>query len=379
MDDRRFDALTRSLALGFSRRSVIRGFFGGAIAGVAAAVPTRIALAQCSEDEDCGPCERCDEGSCEPILLICEEGQRTCCVGDVPTCAACCIDDHCGTECGLCILGQCDGDTALCPGCEVCINLTCQFPNILCLEGTKACCVGNEVQCQECCADEECAEIYDFPPGGCLLAFCADGECAVSQDDGACDTGTCCCEVDHTQAGHCLAQCCSKCAGDLDCPESTCCCPDGSCDAACCDDQPMCLDDLDCPKDTCCCKDGTCSPDCCEVVCRHDRDCPHRSCCCNDWTCSSHCCEEHKCRHDRDCPHGACCCADGTCANRCCDRPDKEPDPKRPPEVHTLPSTGSGADGGSTGTIGAIAGGAALAYLARKTFQQQVQPEVPQE
>ena len=37
MDDRRFDALTRSLASGISRRKVLKWLFGGAVLGGAAA------------------------------------------------------------------------------------------------------------------------------------------------------------------------------------------------------------------------------------------------------------------------------------------------------------------------------------------------------
>lgn len=171
MDIRKFDDLTRSLAAGKSRRTVIKGLFGGAVVSIAVAGrPAYGALAQLG----CGSDDQCDEG-------------QICCEG---TCAAieCCIGD--------------DEPNARCPEGTTCSEGMCD-PILGC--GSDDQCAGDEICCEGICAAIECC-IGDADPNA------------------RCPEGTSCFE------GQCDALC--EYAG---CPDGQCCCPDQSCSADCCD------------------------------------------------------------------------------------------------------------------------------------------------
>ncbi len=131
MDQRKFDDLTRTMALGKSRRSVIKGLFGGVVGTIAiAGRPAYGALAQtsCMIDDDCPDSELCCDSFCRDI---------ECCI-DNPDPNSTCPE---GTSCfeGYCdpiILGcgnddECAGDEICCEG--VCAAIACcigdQYPN----------------------------------------------------------------------------------------------------------------------------------------------------------------------------------------------------------------------------------------------------------
>ena len=173
MDTRKFDDLTRTLALGKSRRTVIRGLFGGVVGGIAiAGRPAYGALAGvevgCSTDADCAETDICCAGTCREI---------ECCI-DNPDPNATCPE---GTSCfeGFCdpILGcgsdeECAGDEICCEG--VCAAIECCMgdadPNARCPEGTS-------------CFEGYCDELCD-------IVGCGDGECCC--EDGKSCSSDCC-------------------------------------------------------------------------------------------------------------------------------------------------------------------------------------------
>ncbi len=247
MDGRRFDGLTRSLASGVSRRSLIKGLFAG---GAAVAVTSRAIAAQ--DVCDCGTGYICCNGGC--IL----EGETCCGEGYCPETDVCCGDLNCcpsgggyecnGTECcQSCdyFEGECGEIRAYCGNTPTTITCGCG--------AGLTCCNGS---CEACCEDSDCgAEEY-------------------------CDSGTC---MPYCEPGE------IRCGVDNCCSDADCCCDDGSCSAACC--ESTCTSDYDCGKDGCCCKNGSCSSDCCEAtICASDKECGQGSCCCNDGTCSGSCC-----------------------------------------------------------------------------------------
>jgi LPXTG-motif cell wall-anchored protein len=172
MDTRKFDDLTRSLAVGKSRRTVIKGLFGGAVGTIAVAGrPAYGVLAQpvgCGSDDQCDGDEICCEGTCAAI---------ECCIGDADPNARC-------PEGTSCFEGVCD-------------------PVLGC--GSDDQCAGDEICCEGVCAAIQCC-IGDADPNA------------------RCPEGTSCFE------GQCDALC--EYAG---CPDGQCCCPDQSCSADCCE------------------------------------------------------------------------------------------------------------------------------------------------
>ena len=169
MDDRRFDALVRSLGRGGSRRSVLRAFLGlGAVSAGAQLVETDAArrptptpgTQRCPGNQE--PCATgccCPDGSTKCGSDCCPEGQTQCCDN------ACCY-------------GECYGEELCCP-----------FGSLVC-----------DGQCTdwECCTDDDC-------PGSTCTDdhICACGEVS-------CDTGTCLSN----------GTCATTCTDSSQCPES---------------------------------------------------------------------------------------------------------------------------------------------------------------
>jgi len=135
MDHQRFDDLTRRFAQRHSRRRLLRGVLGGAVAGALVHAGTGSTAAQstcaegqldcdgvcvdgCCDNANCGACGNvcadgftCFEGVCDcPSGLCCEEGEVIC----GGTCVATCCDNNncgaCGTVCSAgetCFEGVC--------------------------------------------------------------------------------------------------------------------------------------------------------------------------------------------------------------------------------------------------------------------------------
>ena len=194
MDTRKFDDLTRSLGAGKSRRTVIKGLFGGVVGGIAiAGRPSYGAFAQalaCNDETPCPIGYGCVEGICQQILpgciddTDCETG--ICCSG-VCQQIACCIDDA--------------DPNARCPDGTSCFEGVCD-PLLGC---------GND---SECASDEICCN-----------GVCAAIQCCIDEADpnARCPEGTSCFE------GYCDELC-----SYYGCEDGACCCPDNSCSADCC-------------------------------------------------------------------------------------------------------------------------------------------------
>lgn len=172
MDHGKFDDLTRTLALGKSRRTVIKGLFGGVVGGIAiAGRPAYGALAQdtCTTHDDCLEDEICCAGTCRAIECCTDNPNpnETCPPGTS------CFEGYCDEILGCGNDSQCATDEICCNG--VCAAIECciddEDPNARCPEGTS-------------CFEGYCDVLCD-------IVGCDDGECC-------CDDGTCayeCCET----------------------------------------------------------------------------------------------------------------------------------------------------------------------------------------
>src|SRR5690349_7713647 len=128
MDDQRFDALTRALARGSSRRTALKGLFGGLVGGVA--IATRLDQASAGVPDECD----CVAVPCKS--LTCVSGE--CVYQDLCT-DACTV---CNTETGAC-------DPKVCDPCHECSRGVCLNQ---CEDGF--CCDG--VCKEQCCVDSDC-------------------------------------------------------------------------------------------------------------------------------------------------------------------------------------------------------------------------------
>ena len=152
MDIRKFDDLTRSMASGKSRRTVIKGLFGGVVGGIAiAGRPAYGALAGIAETE-CTIDDDCDVGMC--CAGVCRDIE--CCI-DNPDPNATCPE---GTSC---FEGQCDP-----------IQLGC---------GSDDQCAGDEICCEGVCAAIQCCIGDADPNARCPEGTsCFEGQCDAAQE-----------------------------------------------------------------------------------------------------------------------------------------------------------------------------------------------------
>jgi hypothetical protein len=206
MDAQQFDKLTRALANGRSRRSLIKGFAGmfATAAGLAGADE---ALAnpgpkKCKyEESSCKFDENCCSGTC---------CNRTCCADGQSCCGGRCYDP--------CPDGQ---------------------------NRNSACtCAPTEPE-PECRADGDC------PPATspCQTAVCTDGECGVANTTGPCGDG-----------GTCVGGVCeeSQCSATRPCPPPTEYCVTVACVEGTCVESPFVCDDGNPCTNDICQPDGTC-------------------------------------------------------------------------------------------------------------------------
>jgi hypothetical protein len=164
VDDRRFDALVRQLALGpASRRQALRLLAGGALA----AVLTRLGLAGVPAQEcvplkgACSPASICCKGVCKNEVCCLELGTKCkrggqCCSGvcskKTGKCTCLQKDKPCSVAAEhKCCSGNCDGN--LCGPCQADdIAITCGGPSC----GTKRNNCNQPVNCGVCEAPQTC-------------------------------------------------------------------------------------------------------------------------------------------------------------------------------------------------------------------------------
>jgi hypothetical protein len=413
MDKVKFDALTRAFATGTSRRTAIKGLFGGAAAVAVAATRLDRAGAQttCTPEtvlDDCLLPDACTVATCERVSdtapyfcayeSLCGETRR-CCDG---VCSECCGDEDCEGGCSFCDSGLCVTACNECQECEgdMCVDLD-----------DGVCCDGTWHPGGQCCNTGDCLEaVATF----CSSVTCENHLCTVvpecPDDQQCCGEGAegaycaqCCDNEDCYIAGPCsiceqgwctTPECCEH----EDCDGCEVCGQDHMCHPLLCDFDETCCDGHACiPVDECCREigdscgllevsgawDGSEQLDCCDgLVCCENWNSQYPVCaeCCNDWDCPKGAwCNEGWCEfpdlcdHDKDCPKGTCCCKDGSCSGKCCHHHPKPPKPAppaptpAPAPVTTLPATGAGESTDSTGLFGAAAlGDAAALYAAKK-------------
>jgi len=237
MDDRRFDSLTKALAGGASRRSVLKGILG--LGGAAALGGTLLE----------GPAEAARRPTPTPKPVKCPGNQTW-----NKTSHACACPPNL-SQCNL------DGGPACCndqlaaagdPGYSTCCD--------------NACCNGT------CYGEELCCRTNNRTGGLPPTHQLCDGACVdLTVAGNCCDDGDCgnpcqvCNHTSHICVDRCDAQtqvCCTEQAGPGVCVTGSC-CPGAPCPNA---------------GETCCALDGR-PPACLEIECCHDRDCPRIDAC----------------------------------------------------------------------------------------------------
>ncbi len=286
MDDRRFDSLTRALAQGTNRRSILKGLLGFGSGALAGGVGLDAKAAR--------------RPTPAPKPISCPGRQ-------IPSGSGCVCPTgltDCGPDC-------CNDQGAVGPGySECCDNACCPYPNQ---------CVGEELCCPRLpdagCLDARgacCSTLCEPAPGGaaCCPAdrFCPGG---VQSDDLCCTGSTpqqCNCG---TNANHCIPAGQTCCNADVDCAHLNLC--DGlSWHEFVCGSQGYCI-----AKPPVSCDDATsCTTDSCNAAsgCSHS---PNTGAPCGDCLlCSDHgICNVPVCSGCAVCDGGAC--VPGDCAIDC--------------------------------------------------------------
>ncbi len=280
MDDRRFDALTRALAQGSSRRTALKGLIGGLVGGIAVTTGTGRAGAGVVEECDC-PVVACQSVRCEGESCIYEDNCEDACT-------------QCNTSTGVC-------DPKICGPCEACSRGVC-FDT--CGDGGKCC---DDLCVPECCTDQDCPSYEDQ----CGTNYCIDGVCDPRNN---CTTSQRCCGFG-TSGAYCADECCS----DQDCPGCEICNISGICE------ETECCGDSDCVSVCGDCVEGTCVPRCTgdDYCCAYANDCRAPGDCCTDDDCPcGGACSDGTCYPQPPCPEGEECCGDecvplGQCVHLC--------------------------------------------------------------
>ncbi len=376
MDDRRFDSLTKSLAAGANRRTLLKGLLGLGGAATAGSIlldddadaarrPTPTPKppscpgqqtpvgGQCvcqtpkaPGPEKCGPdccnpagigaahSECCDNACCYGVCY----GEELCCStnprpGGLPPLQYFCDSDD-GVECcfsaqDCCrVDGCCDtfchggllGNDSCCPAEQVCLGGD-DSDDICCNAGETCCGSGTNGRY---CADFStggCCETSDCPPpaNGACANECVVGQCQPV----TCSSGQICCQgacVSSESYEACPADpdgCCVR--GEEVCCGGGGCCPGDNCNeigGVCCDPlQTACGtgDNACCDELFTCC--GSARICCLDELCTTDGDC----CSGQDIACGAECCPEIRCGTNAV-TGGLACCPEGfiACGGICC-------------------------------------------------------------
>ncbi len=362
MDSHQFDDLTRSLAIGLSRRRAMKVLASGAAGGLAAFLGRHDAAAgkPCATDKDCPKNQSCATNNrcthkCDPALVpLCPSCQTPVCTSTGYQCQAANDGADCsylGTTCGVCQSGQC---AFTCSACQICGSGGCISDpgknGTACGTG-GACCAGSCCAVgQECCAGCQPAcpsgqtrnqtTCRCECPSGTMLC---NGQC-YSTDCGACgsfDGGTC--------------QCVSACASGTSCCNGGCVlsiCTVGksfntsTCQCECSPGTVACGGNCVAPCDTSRCEGCDAASGSCRSSCTGTQTCVNGSCAetCAAGTipCGNQCCAGPNANQSALCCEGGCCvgpagasliCTRDTCRNEplCCAAGDSDPSVCRAP------------------------------------------------
>ncbi len=244
MEHRTFDSLTKALAQGRSRRSLLKGMFGIGTAAVSGAVlnrdadaarrgysgpfpkPTVVAGPPTCNDQNCYGCHQCIDGICtDNPKENCYDHTNECLTSVCNSDGGCSYPFDCRVKEGCCGFDQyCDPSTGACMNCPGNLCQSSPAGPVCCSGATPNCCDQNGtmtcVAADVCCSDANCPgcqgcengtcvgkseNCYDHT-AECLASVCdADGGCSYPFD---CRVKTGCCtgnETCNTSTGQCEA------------------------------------------------------------------------------------------------------------------------------------------------------------------------------
>ncbi|HET9659156.1 MAG TPA: hypothetical protein VFP05_02425 [Thermomicrobiales bacterium] len=352
MDDRRFDALVRSLASGQSRRTVLKGLLG--LGGLAAGAGVQVA-------------DAARRPAPNPTVPKCP-GRQT---WNGVICGCPTGSDQCGAECcdtgvsvccdNACCHGECYGEELCCPAGRVVCDGTCCASGEQCCErnGTGVCvpanvtCCASDADCashvycdqlvahHSTCVDWICADSIQNCQGSdvCTSYGCLDGVCSASPILNCCESDTECQAVDACTPADCLDT--HTCNAVSTCAEGTFCSTEGECIRG----AGYCTQIADCRQYDYCAFPNGYPHDCVEGVCIVQfakfclgiDNCYTYGCsnegsihctsefipgCCNEWNgcapvddCTPGLClANNTCNTVSNCGTGEHCCDDGSCS-----------------------------------------------------------------
>lgn len=331
MDDRRFDRLTKAVASGASRRSLLKGLLGlGGAALVGGSVVTLEAVAARRPAPTPRP-PRCpgkqipSGGQCLCPSDVPHKCGPDCCTGasgDLP------VPNH--SECcdNACCFGTCYGEELCCPTnpgpgeqppmAQYCPGIG-DSPALCCQNDTHCCGAGTrENACVDfstgaCCSADDCGPLeegacrWECTANSCISVFCVEGTMCCHGDC----VSTSLFEFCPTDPNECCA------TGSETCCGSNGCCADDQCnleaDICCSAGETVCGSGIDacCGSTERCCGGDTC--------CTQDHCTTEGNCCAgDDIACTSDCCPVDRC------VEGFGCCSVGTiaCGGGCCPIPE---------------------------------------------------------
>jgi hypothetical protein len=225
MDGNRFDDLARGLAAARSRRGMLKGMAGAALAAIGFERITDDAGARyvcrtegqtCRANQTCCDGLTCASGKCATVVETptCPAGQFLCGGACIPNCAP--IDDcH--------VAGECDSKA------QACTNPLAADGTACANHGSDQCMIDGHCQAGQCyevprdCSMPHAVTRCDFYTGDCLLLVCNTGwrDCNGDQSDG--------CEI-HTMSD---VNNCGACGNVCPSNHGTPTCGNGTCGIAC--------------------------------------------------------------------------------------------------------------------------------------------------